>query len=78
MNWDQLEGKWKQMKGLYVSNGANLRTTISNRIAGKRDQLVGHIQERYGVAREEAEKQADEWWRTHGEMADTKAARSAR
>jgi uncharacterized protein YjbJ (UPF0337 family) len=59
MNWDQLQGKWKQTQGKVREKWGKLTDDDLDVIAGKRDQLVGRIQERYGVAREEAEKQAD-------------------
>ena len=62
MNWDQLEGKWKQVKGSAQEQWGKLTNDDLDRIEGKRDQLIGKVQERYGIAREEAEKQANEWW----------------
>ena len=62
MNWDQFEGKWKQMKGSVKEQWGKLTDDDLDRISGQRDQLVGRIQERYGLAKEAAEKQADEWW----------------
>jgi uncharacterized protein YjbJ (UPF0337 family) len=59
MNWDQVEGKWKQSKGKFREKWGKLTDDDLQVIAGKRDQLVGRLQERYGIAREEAEKQAD-------------------
>jgi len=59
MNWDQVEGKWKQSKGKFREKCGKLTDDDIEVIAGKRDQLVGRLQERYGIAREEAEKQAD-------------------
>lgn len=59
MNWDQLQGKWKQSKGLVREKWGKLTDDDLDVIAGKRDQLIGRIQERYGIAREEAERQAD-------------------
>ncbi len=64
MNWDQIEGKWKQFVGSARQRWGRLRDDDWQAIAGKKDQLVGRVQERYGIAREEAEKQADEWSRT--------------
>jgi len=61
MNWDQIEGKWKQFTGSARERWGKLTDNDWQTINGKRDQLVGRIQERYGVANEEAEKQADEW-----------------
>jgi uncharacterized protein YjbJ (UPF0337 family) len=61
MNWDQIEGKWKQLTGSARERWGKLTNDDWETINGKRDQLVGRIQERYGIARAEAEKQADEW-----------------
>ena len=61
MNWDQIEGKWKQFAGSARERWGQLTDEDWELIAGKKDQLVGRIQERYGVAKAEAEKQADEW-----------------
>ena len=63
MNWDQIEGKWKQFTGSARERWGKLTDNDWETIAGKKDQLVGRIQERYGLAKEEAEKQADEWSR---------------
>ena len=57
MNWDIIEGNWLQYKGLVKAQWANLTDDHLEAIAGKRDQLVGKIQESYGVARDEADKQ---------------------
>jgi len=59
MNWDQVEGVWKQSKGKFREQWGKLTDDDLEVIAGKRDQLIGRIQERYGIARDEAEKQAD-------------------
>ncbi len=61
MNWDQVAGQWKQMKGNVKEKFGKLTDDDINVIAGKRDQLVGKIQERYGIAKEEAQRRADEW-----------------
>ena len=61
MNWDQIEGKWKQSAGSARERWGKLTDNDWETIAGKKDQLVGRIQELYGVAKAEAEKQADEW-----------------
>jgi uncharacterized protein YjbJ (UPF0337 family) len=63
MNWDQIEGKWKRFSGSARERWGQLTDNDWERIAGKRDQLVGRIQELYGVAKAEAEAQADEWSR---------------
>jgi len=61
MNWDQVEGKWKQFTGSARERWGRLTHDDWEVIGGKKDQLVGRIQERYGIAKTEAEKQADEW-----------------
>jgi uncharacterized protein YjbJ (UPF0337 family) len=61
MNWDQIEGKWKQFTGSAQERWGKLTDDDLKTITGQKDQLVGRIQERYGVAKEEAQKQADAW-----------------
>lgn len=65
MNWDRVEGKWKQFKGSAKENWGDLTDDDLDRVDGKRDQLVGKIQERYGIAKDEAEKQVDDWSSRH-------------
>jgi uncharacterized protein YjbJ (UPF0337 family) len=65
MNWDRIEGDWKQMKGKVKEKWGQLTDDDMDVIAGKRDQLAGKIQSRYGVAKDEAEKQIDAWAKTH-------------
>jgi len=67
MNWDQVEGKWKQLTGSVRERWGKFTDDDISTLSGKKDQLVGKIQERYGVAREEAERQADEWYGTLSE-----------
>lgn len=59
MNWDTVQGNWTQVKGKVRETWGQLTDDDIERIAGKRDQLVGAVQERYGVAKEEAERQVD-------------------
>jgi uncharacterized protein YjbJ (UPF0337 family) len=61
MNWDQLEGKWKQLKGSAKTQWGKLTDDDLTYVSGKKDQLIGKIQERYGITREEAQRQADVW-----------------
>ena len=56
MNWDTIEGNWKQLTGQAKSQWGKLTGDDLRQIAGRRDQLAGKIQERYGIAKEEAEK----------------------
>ena len=64
MNWDQIEGKWKQYTGRFREKWGKLTDNDWNVIAGKKDQLVGRIQERYGMAREQAQREVDDFVRT--------------
>ena len=63
MNWDQLEGKWKQYKGEVREKWGKLTDDDLHVIAGKREQLIGRLQERYGIAKEVAAREADEFVR---------------
>ena len=57
MNWDIIQGKWKQVKGQVKERWGKLTDDDLDRIEGKRDQLVGRLQQTYGVAKDEAERQ---------------------
>jgi uncharacterized protein YjbJ (UPF0337 family) len=57
MNEDRLEGNWKQFKGKVKEQWGRLTDDDLDVISGRRDQLAGKIQERHGVARDEAERQ---------------------
>jgi uncharacterized protein YjbJ (UPF0337 family) len=65
MNTDQMSGKWKQMKGAARQHWGKLTDDDLEVIAGKREALVGKLQERYGMAKEEAQKKADEWLKSY-------------
>lgn len=60
MNWDQIEGKWKDIKGSVREKLGKLTDDDLETIGGKKDRLVGRIQERYGYDKERAEREADE------------------
>ena len=64
MNWDQFEGKWKQLAGQAKAKWGDLTDDDLTKVEGKRDQLVGLVQEKYGRAKEEAEREVDDWYRT--------------
>jgi uncharacterized protein YjbJ (UPF0337 family) len=64
MNWDQIEGKWDQMKGQVKSKWNKLTDDDVGNLAGKKDQVVGKIVERYGIVKDEAERQLDQWIKT--------------
>ncbi|WP_079417309.1 CsbD family protein [Thiomonas intermedia] len=61
MNWDQIEGNWKQLKGHVRTQWGKLTDDDLEVVAGKRDKLAGVLQERYGLAKEAAEKQVKDW-----------------
>jgi uncharacterized protein YjbJ (UPF0337 family) len=61
VNWEQTKGKWNQMKGAVKKQWGELTDDDLAVIAGQRDQLLGKIQERYGIAKDEADKQVKTW-----------------
>jgi uncharacterized protein YjbJ (UPF0337 family) len=61
MNWDILEGKWKQMKGAVREKWGKLTDSDMEQIAGNKDRLLGKLQERYGYSRDEAERALNDW-----------------
>ena len=61
MNWDQIKGDWKQLSYKLKEKWGKLTDDQFDVIAGKREQLVGRIQEKYGIAKEDAEKQVDQF-----------------
>lgn len=63
MNWDRIEGNWKQVMGRAREQWGKLTDEDLDVIGGRRDQLVGKIQERYGVVKDDAERQLSEWAR---------------
>lgn len=63
MNWSRIEGNWKQVAGHAREQWGKLTDDDMDIVAGRREQLAGKIQERYGVAKDEAEKQVSEWQR---------------
>ena len=67
MNSNQFEGQWKQLKGKVKQQWGKLTDDDINVINGKRDVLIGKLQERYGFAQEEAQRKADEFLKTQHE-----------
>src|SRR5260370_36689338 len=70
MNWDQVEGKWKQMKGSVKKQWGKLTDDDLEYIAGSKDQFVGRLQERYGITKEAAQRQADDGVRAQAETGE--------
>ena len=54
MNWDELEGKWKQITGSVRSRWGKLTDDDVHLIGGKKDQLIGKVQERYGIQKDDS------------------------
>jgi uncharacterized protein YjbJ (UPF0337 family) len=63
MNWDRISEQWKQFSGKIRESWGLLTERDIEKIAGSRDQLIALIRERYGISRDEAERQVDEWLR---------------
>ena len=64
MDWDRVEGNWKQFKGKVKEQWGQLTDDDLDVIAGHRDQLEGKIQERYGLAKDQVRKDIDDWYNT--------------
>jgi uncharacterized protein YjbJ (UPF0337 family) len=62
MDWNRVEGNWKQFKGKVKEQWGRLTDDDLDVIAGHRDQLEGKIQERYGIARDQVRKDIDDWY----------------
>jgi len=71
MDWNRVEGDWKQMKGKVKEKWGKLTDDDLTAIAGRRDQLEGKIQERYGYAKNQARREIEDWYRsTEHHLAD--------
>ena len=77
MNWDRIEGNWKQAKGKVKEQWGKLTDDQLDVIGGRREQLLGVLQESYGLAKDEAERQVRDWEQRNEREFDA-AARSAR
>ena len=64
VNWDRIEGDWKQFKGKVQQQWGKLTNDDIDVIEGNRTELLGRIQKRYGLAKDEAERQVDTWMKT--------------
>jgi uncharacterized protein YjbJ (UPF0337 family) len=60
-SWDQVSGKWMQLKGEVRRQWGKLTDDEIDEIKGNRQKLMGKIQEKYGVAENEANREIDEW-----------------
>lgn len=61
MNWDRIEGNWKQLKGSVQAQWGKLTDDDLDVVEGNREKLAGRIQEQYGISREAAERQIDDF-----------------
>jgi uncharacterized protein YjbJ (UPF0337 family) len=61
MNWDEVSGRWNQFKGSVKERWGKLTDDDLTVIAGNRDKLLGKLQERYGITKEKAEEQLNQW-----------------
>src|ERR1035437_2939896 len=61
MDWNIIEGKWKELKGRAREEWGKLTNDELEEIGGKKDRLVGKLQQKYGYASDEADRRADEW-----------------
>ena len=68
MNWDRIQGSWKQWKGRVKEQWGQLTDDEIEVIAGQRDQLSGKLQERYGLSQEQAEHQMSDWQKRHEDI----------
>ena len=64
MDWNVIEGNWRQVKGKIREKWGDLTDDDLDKIAGKREQLEGKIQERYGISRDAVKKEIDDWMKT--------------
>jgi uncharacterized protein YjbJ (UPF0337 family) len=75
MNWDRIEGNWKQFKGTAKAKWGKLTDDQLDVIAGRRDQLAGWIQEAYGLTLEASQRQIDQWQSDQRESEEEKRER---
>lgn len=64
MNWDQIQGNWRQLKGKIKANWGDLTDDDLDSIDGRREELIGRIQKAYGIGRDEAARQIDDFERS--------------
>jgi uncharacterized protein YjbJ (UPF0337 family) len=62
MDWNRVEGSWKQVKGAVKANWGKLTDDDLDLINGRREQLEGKLQERYGLATDQIRKDVDTWY----------------
>ncbi|KGB83202.1 MAG: CsbD family protein [Confluentimicrobium sp.] len=65
MNWDIVEGNWKQLKGAAQEKWGELTNDELDQAEGKREKLIGLVQEKYGQTKDDAERAVDDFYRDH-------------
>jgi uncharacterized protein YjbJ (UPF0337 family) len=70
MNWEQIQGQWKQLEGEIKMKWGKLTDDDLDFIAGQKEVLIGKIQERYGLKKEEALRQVEEWNSSLGQQGE--------
>ena len=73
MNWDRIEGGWKQQRGKAVHHWGRVMNDELAAIAGKYEELVGRLQERYGIASEKSKRQVDDFRKVVGQLKKSNA-----
>ena len=73
MNWDRLEGEWKQRRGKAMHQWGKMMDDDLAAIAGKYEEFVGKLQERYGIVKEEADQQVKDFKKIIGQLKDSNA-----
>jgi uncharacterized protein YjbJ (UPF0337 family) len=68
MNQDRIQGRWKLLKGKLKEQWGKLTEDDLDVIAGRRDQLLGRIQQRHGLAKDDTDRQARAWEQTHPDL----------
>jgi len=63
MNWEIVQGKWTELKGVARAKWGKLTDDDLETVAGKKDELIGRLQQRYGMRKESAEAEVDGWIR---------------
>jgi uncharacterized protein YjbJ (UPF0337 family) len=70
MNWDRVQGNWKQFKGMVREKWGKLTDDHVNAIDGRREILAGKLQEAYGIGKEEADRQITDWQKSIQDVAN--------
>ncbi len=65
MNWDQIEGNWKQFKGEAQRQWGKLTDDELDQVKGNKQKLAGKLQQHYGKSKEDAEREIDDWANRH-------------